>query len=79
MGCRVGMSTDPHERIQHWKDEEGHTCSMILASGLTYEEALKRERDEAVARSCYHHGGGGYVSGGFWSVYYVSGGTTPLD
>ncbi len=79
MGCRVGMSTNPEDRIQHWKDEEGHTYGKVLASGLSYEGATKREKKEAEERNCYFHGGGNYVSGRVWSVYYVSGGKTPLD
>ena len=27
MACRVGMSTDPDERIRYWKEKEGHTYS----------------------------------------------------
>ena len=77
MGCRVGMSTNPHERIEYWKKEEGHTDGAVLASQLTYEQAQDRERREAQALGCYSQPGGGYVVGKVWSVYYVSGGTTP--
>ena len=68
------MSTSPSERIQHWKNEEGHTGSRILASGLTYDEALKRERSEAQAWACRQSGGGQRVHGRVWSVYHVWGG-----
>ena len=74
MACRVGMSTNPSERIQHWKNEEGHTHHQILASGLTYDEALKRERNEAQTRNCRQSSGGQRVSGRVWSVYHVWGG-----
>ena len=77
MGCRVGMSTDPQGRIKHWKDEEGHTRSAILASKLTYEAATKRERKEAAERGCYNKPGGQYKAGRVWSVYHVWGGIVP--
>ena len=77
MGCRVGMSTNPQERIDHWKAEEGHTGSKILAGNLGYDEAQKREEAEATARGCHHRPGA--VRNGLrnWSVYYVWGGTVP--
>ena len=74
MSCRVGMSTNPSARIQHWKDEEGHTHSKILASRLTYDQALKREKSEATAKGCKYSEGGKYVAGKVWSVYHVWGG-----
>ena len=73
MGCRVGMSTSPQDRINFWKAQEGHTNGIVLASGLTYRQALDREKSEAQSRGCYYYGGGSYVSGRIWSVYYVSG------
>ena len=73
MACRVGMSTDPEKRIKYWKDKEGHTHSKILASGLTYDEALKREEEEALARGCCQSGRGPRVPGE-WSVYHIWGG-----
>ena len=75
MACRVGMSTDPDERIRYWKEKEGHTYSTILASGLTYDEALAREEKEAKDRGCRQSGGGPRISGRVWSVYYLSGGS----
>ena len=50
MACRVGMSTSPQDRIAYWKRREGHTYSKILASRLTYDQALAREKREAQAR-----------------------------
>ena len=35
MGCRVGMSTTPYTRIEHWKEKEGHTGGEVLANNLT--------------------------------------------
>ena len=58
MACRVGMSTDPQERIQHWKEKEGHTHSKILANRLTYEAAQIREEREARVRRCRFSPGG---------------------
>ena len=69
------MSTNPQERIDYWKQKEGHTYGTVLASGLTYQEAQARENQEASNRGCHHAPGGAYVSGRVWSVYYVSGGT----
>lgn len=77
MGCRVGMSTTPLERINYWKDKEGHTGGEILASALTYKQATAREKSEAEQRGCYYQPGG--VDNGLsnWSVYHVWGGKTP--
>ena len=74
MACRIGMSTNPEERIRYWKNEEGHTHSKILASGLNYNQALAREKREAESRGCRYSGGGQHVSGYRWSIYYVWGG-----
>lgn len=74
MGCRVGMSTDPETRIEHWKREEGHTHGKVLASHLTYDEAQDREKVEALRRNCVSSPGGAKVGGRVWSVYHVWGG-----
>ena len=71
MACRVGMSTNPQERIEYWAQLEGHTHYQILAEGLTYDEAHVRERAEAQARGCTQSGGGQRVLGAVWSVYIV--------
>ena len=77
MGCRVGMSTKPEERIQYWKRKEGHTDSKILACGLTYEKAQEMEAFEAEMKGCQSSGGGERVDGVAWCVYCVWGGTIP--
>ena len=74
MACRVGMSTDPQERMAYWCRTEGHTGEQILASGLTYGQASDMERREANRLGCYWHGGGDYIPGPKWSVYHVWGG-----
>ena len=74
MACRVGMSQYPLTRINHWKKQEGHTHSKILAKNLTYSEALAREKVEAEARGCRYRGGGEKASGRVYSVYHVWGG-----
>ena len=79
MGCRVGMSTDPQERINHWKAVEGHMHGVVLGSNLTYKEATEVERTEAANRGCSSYAGGPYEPGHVWSVYHVWGGTLPLD
>ena len=73
MVCRVGMSTDPLERIKYWKENEGCTFGRVLKSRLTYDEALEMEKKEAQARGCRYSSGGMRVDGKVWSVYYVSG------
>ena len=43
MACRVGMTTNPAEREQHWRSRvTGFRNWQILASGLTYRQALGR-------------------------------------
>ena len=74
MACRVGMSTDPEERIQYWKKKEGHTNGKILHSELTYDKAQELERSEAQAKGCRQGLGGERVPGRVWSVYHVWGG-----
>lgn len=74
MGCRVGMSATPNERIAYWKRQEGHTHGRILACGLTYDGALRRETLEAQKRSCKSSPGGKRKPGRVWSVYHVWGG-----
>lgn len=74
MTCRVGMSTDPYTRINYWMALEGHTSYQILATNLTYEEALERERIEALSVGCKQSAGGPHMGGRVWSVYRVSGG-----
>ena len=74
MACRIGMSTDPEERIRYWKNEEGHTDHEILASNLLYREAQVLEESEANARGCRQEAGGPDKEGAVWSVYHVWGG-----
>ena len=73
MACRVGMSTNPQERIDHWKREEGCTSGRVIASGLTYDEAAARERQEAARGGCRQSGGGPRIEGRNWSVYRMEG------
>ena len=80
MACRVGTSKDPQERIKYWKQKEGHTIGFVIASGLTYNEAQQRERQEAQQRRCFHAPGGDPGMDRYnrvWSVYYVGGGRVP--
>ena len=74
MACRVGMSKTPDQRIEEWKQDEGHTYGKVLHENLTYDRALELERSEAAARNCHQHGGGPKDSSRKWAVYYVSGG-----
>lgn len=80
MGCRVGTSKTPRERIEYWKRREGHTEGRVLATNLTFAEAQDREESEAKARYCYFQHGGAPGADRYrrvWSVYLVSGGVTP--
>ena len=43
MGCRVGMSTDPEERIEYWMKIEGLTGGEVLHRNKTYDEAQRLE------------------------------------
>ena len=74
MACRIGMSTDPEERIRYWKNTEGHTGHNILATGLLYHEAQIFEQDAAKDKGCRQEEGGQYIAGAVWSVYHVWGG-----
>ena len=68
------MSTDPYSRINYWMAQEGHTSYQILATNLTYDEAIQRERVEALSLGCKQSEGGPFINGRVWSVYRVSGG-----
>ena len=71
MPCRVGMSTNPQERRQYWSGQVRNLHNWrILASGLTYEQALAREENEARQRGCVAEPGGPRMDGPVWSVYY---------
>ena len=74
MACRVGMSKYPNTRINHWKSEEGHTHSKILATDLTYDQALAKEKSEAESRGCRYGLGGERDESSDWAVYHVWGG-----
>ena len=58
MACRVGMSTNPQERMEYWKRQEGCTSGHVLTSGLTYDEALTKERELAQRGGSRHSSGG---------------------
>ena len=72
MACRVGMSTDPDERIAYWKAKENCLSGRVVASNLTYDEALAMERRLAERDGCRYGGGGQRVPGRVWSVYRMS-------
>lgn len=73
MACRVGMSTNPQERIDYWKEAEDCTGGYVLHINLTYDQALAKEKEEADARGCRQSGGGPRKEGRIWSVYYMYG------
>ena len=74
MTCRIGMSSEPQERIDYWRRQCSRKFShQILASGLTYEEAQAMEEREArkCGPACEHAPGGKRVPGRVYSVYRV--------
>ena len=72
MACRIGMSSNPKERIDHWRRQcSGRFNSQILASGLTYEEAQAMEEREARRYGCMQAPGGERKPGRVYSVYRV--------
>ena len=76
MACRIGISTDPDNRIKYWKEKEGHTHSKILARKLTFGDAQIRESEEAKNRGCISSPGGNPGNDRYnrvWSVYNVWG------
>ena len=76
MSCRIGMAkaANVQERINHWKEVEGHTGSQILHRGKTYGQATELEQTEAKARGCKNNPGGPRDSARDWCVYHVWGG-----
>ena len=75
MACRVGMSTTPLDRIEHWKQKEKHTWGEVVESGLTYDQAAALEKKLAEEHECKQEPGGPRNCLSNWSVYIVSGGT----
>ena len=74
MTCRIGMSSEPQDRIDHWHRQcHGRFSSKILASKLTYDEAQRREESEArtCGSRCEQESGGPRKEGRVYSVYRV--------
>ena len=76
MGCRIGMATDVVARVRQLKDEKKvptFASCRILAKGLTYEEANRKEilARRACGSHCEGQTGGAYKSGKVWSVYRI--------
>ena len=76
MACRIGMATDVAARVMQLKNSKTvpeRATYKTLDSGLTYEEANKKEiaRRAACGPHCQGQPGGGYKSGRVWSVYRV--------
>ena len=74
MTCRIGMSSKPQERIDHWRRQcNGRFSSKILASNLTYDDAQRRETSEArrCGSHCEQEPGGLRKGGPVYSVYRV--------
>lgn len=70
MACYVGMTKDPDRRKrEHEAAYEGFSNWRILASGLTYQEALAKEDNAAKTYGCYAEPGGPVSAGRVYSVY----------
>lgn len=71
MACRVGMTTDPAARKSYWQGQHPTMRNWtILASGLSREEAQKKEDDFARFGNCTASGGGNDPDRlKAWSVY----------
>lgn len=70
MAKRVGMTTEPQERKQYWRNKYKSSFKnwQVVRRGLTYERAQQIEEDYKGLG--YVRGAGGqYVSGYVWSVY----------
>ena len=76
MGCRIGMATDVQDRIYQLKNRNKipHSARFrTVDSGMTYEEANKKEKDlrAKCGTHCEGQSGGMYKPGRIWSVYRV--------
>ena len=74
MACRIGMSSNPAERINHWQREcSGMFESKILARNLTYDDAQRLEASKAreCGPYCKQEFGGVRKTGRVYSVYRV--------
>ena len=77
MACRIGMSSNPRGRIDHWRAQcsrrNGKFRSKILDSGLTYNEAqaLERRKARECGNHCQQESGGERKPGRVYSVYRV--------
>ena len=74
MACRIGMSKYPRLRIDHWRKKcNGRFRGKILASDLTYDQAQRREEQEAIicGPHCKQEPGGPRSKGKVYSVYRV--------
>ena len=70
MACRIGTTTDLTTMRAYWKSQHPQLRNWkILASALSYYEALNREKVEALNRGCVYTPRAHYVEGNVWSVY----------
>ena len=58
MGCRIGISTRPLERIELWCRAKGHARWEAMFESPACEQAQNRGRLEAARRGCRQGGGG---------------------
>ena len=76
MACRVGMAkaVNLQDRIDYWKQEEGHTHSETLHKWKSYDKATALEKSEAKQQGCKNNPGGPRDRAQDWCVYHVWGG-----
>ena len=66
---RVGITTDPEERRQHWENEHPSLRQWkIVFKGLTYEQA-QEEENLYINKGYQGHPGGEKKPGSIYSVY----------
>ena len=69
MGHRVGMTTDLIGRKQYWMSIYPSLYWTVLQSGLTYDEAIRREKYYAQALKAEYYPGGERKLGAIYSIY----------
>ena len=66
---RVGIATGPEKRKQYWQSLRPNLGWRIIASGLSYPDAQRKEIECARSDGCESHPGGQGIAGNIWSVY----------
>ena len=71
MACRVGITTDPDERRQHWESIYPDLRNWTIVGTFgTKSAAQDLETRHARQHGCDSHPGGAGPEHGNWSVYH---------